>query len=219
MKSSSIEMCGESVWTWLAKEVICYTGMLAMRRSMWLRPQTRRNKLQHQSSVQNSALLTSTSQHKSSVQNYSLVLVSTRQHQSWVQKSAIKQRPPKHCRQARSAALLVICLGKDKFVILNMSGGYKCTHGGNIIFSWAFSWWMYPWMLWPCGKATTKRTQKKELGVLHNSTKIPHIKNPLTEVFSFHLSVSFNAWLLSTIRIKIYVVQAQVALAALLSMV
>ena len=190
-----------------------------MRRSMWLRPQTRRNKLQHQSSVQNSALLTSTSQHKSSVQNYSLVLVSTRQHQSWVQKSAIKQRPPKHCRQARSAALLVICLGKDKFVILNMSGGYKCTHGGNIIFSWAFSWWMYPWMLWPCGKATTKRTQKKELGVLHNSTKIPHIKNPLTEVFSFHLSVSFTAWLLSTIRIKIYVVQAQVALAALLSMV
>ena len=157
MKSSSIEMCGESVWTWLAKEVICYTGMLAMRRSMWLRPQTRRNKLQHQSSVQNSALLTSTSQHKSSVQNYSLVLVSTRQHQSWVQKSAIKQRPPKHCRQARSAALLVICLGKDKFVILNMSGGYKCTHGGNIIFSWAFSWWMYPWMLWPCGKATTNR--------------------------------------------------------------
>ena len=55
--------------------------------------------------------------------------------------------------------------------------------------------------------------------MLHNSTKIPHIKNPLTEVFSFHLSVSFTAWLLSTIRIKIYVVQAQVALAALLSMV
>ena len=165
MKSSSIEMSRESVWTWLAKEVICYTGMLAMRRSMWLRPQTRRNKLQHQSPVQNPALLTSTSQHNSALvsishkcrtQHYSLALVSTSEHQSWVQKSAIKQGPPKHCRQARSAALLVICLGKDKFVILNMSGRYKCTHGGNIIFSWAFSWWMYPWMLWPWVR--TKRT-------------------------------------------------------------